>query len=245
MPDLYTIFDGITRDLRIEHTFGQWEDAFVKVRKRIEVDADLTEEDIANLYVFAGALMARPPQHIEHFAGQWRDIVAQARTIKIDPNVKPIPSLRKGPSLSLDEAQRYADDPMGTWFIDRLAVNIEVLAENFGIDLIVNESEHPFLTSDSPAVTYHPPVEERFRVMPPGLGSPGCEITLPISPQHALLFRHKEQGLHNYLVADWETVFEMNFRTITRAKEKIISDRDDLYFVKTILDKVAEVEAEG
>lgn len=244
MPDLYTIFDGASRDLTIEHTFSQWEGAFVKVRKRIESDADLSEDDVVNLYVFTGALMVRPPQYIEHFAGQWRNIVAKARTIKINPNAKPLPSLNTGPSLSLDEAQRFGDDPMGTWFPENLAVSIKVLAERFGIDLLVNQSEHPFLTSDAPAVTYHPPTSARVRFMPRGLGSPGCEVTLPISPRYALLFRHKETGLHKYLVANRENVFELNRRTITRAKEKIVSDRPDLLFVKPILDQVAEVGAE-
>lgn len=144
--------------------------------------------------------------------------------------------------MSLDEAQQLADDPMGTWFRDDLAANIEVLSSRFGCDVLVNVSEHPFLTSDDPAVVQHPPRDARFRYMPRGLGSPGCEITLPISPRTALLFRHKAPGIHNFLSADWETVFETNFSTITRARNKIISDRPDLFFVKTITDKVAEVE---
>jgi hypothetical protein len=78
-----------------------------------------------------------------------------------------------------------------------------------------------------------------------GLGSPGCEVTLPISPRTALLFRHKQTGIHSFLRAGWETVFDMNFRTITKATDKIISDRPDLFFVKTILDKVAEVTGGG
>jgi Protein of unknown function (DUF4238) len=242
MPDLYTIFDGTDRDLSIEHTFGQWEDAFVRTRKKIEQEAAFVEEDVGDLYVFAGALMVRPPHYIEHYAGQWRGIVSMARSIKINPNAKPPPSISKGPSLSLDEAQRFADDPMGTWFRDNLAATIKVLAERFGIDVLVNKSEHPFLTSDAPAVTYYPPRDARFRNLPRGLGSPGCEVTLPISPDYALLFRHKETGLHDYLEVGWEAVFEMNFRTITRARHKIISDRPDLFFVQTILDEVAKVD---
>lgn len=76
---------------------------------------------------------------------------------------------------------------------------------------------------------------------PCGLGPPGCEITLPISPRTALLFRHKEPGVHAFSSADWESVFQMNFRTITPARAKIISDRPDIYFVRAILERVAQV----
>jgi hypothetical protein len=123
--------------------------------------------------------------------------------------------------------------------------NIQVLTERFGCDIFINESEHPFLTSDAPAAIYWPPRDARYRNMFRGLGSPGCEVTLPISPRTALLFRHKQTGIHSFLRAGWETVFDMNFRTITKATDKIISDRPDLFFVKTILDKVAEVTGGG
>jgi Protein of unknown function (DUF4238) len=244
MPELYTIFSEGGRDLSIESAFGQWEGSFVRVRNRIEAGQDISEEDVAILYVFTGAMLVRPPHRITFIANQWAHVVEQARSIRIDPNVPPIPSLSKGPSMSLDEAQQLADDPMGTWFRDNLANNIEVLASRFGCDVLVNRSEHPFLTSDDPAVIQHPPRDARFRNMPRGLGSPGCEITLPISPRTALLFRHKtpSPAIHDYLTADWETVFETNYSTITRARHKIISDREDLFFVKTITDMVAEVE---
>jgi hypothetical protein len=121
---------------------------------------------------------------------------------------------------------------------------LRLLRRASGVMCIVNASEHPFLTSDDPAVVQHPPRDARFRHMPRGLGSPGCEITLPISPRTALRFRHKAPapGIHDFISADWETVFETNYSTITRARNKIISDRPDLFFVKTITDKIAEVE---
>jgi hypothetical protein len=121
MPDPYTIFDGVDRDLRIEHEFSTWESNFARVRKKIESDADLNEDDVASIYVFAGAMMARPPDKIDFFTKQWSDILTKAGSIRINPDVKPMPSLSTGPSISLDEAQQFVDNPMGTWFPENVA----------------------------------------------------------------------------------------------------------------------------
>ncbi len=51
--------------------------------------------------------------------------------------------------------------------------------------------------------------------------------------------RHKKLGLHDIISADWEAVFNMNFRTITRANQSFISNCEDIYFVKTVVDLVA------
>ncbi|WP_159011376.1 DUF4238 domain-containing protein [Bradyrhizobium sp. S69] len=138
MPDLYTIFSEGGRDLSIENAFGQWEDGFVRVRNRLEAGQDISQEDVAALYVSTGAMLARPPHRINFISDQRAHVVEQARSIRIDPNVLPIPSLSKGPSMSLDEAQQLADHPMGTWFRDNLGANIEALASRFGCDVLIN-----------------------------------------------------------------------------------------------------------
>ncbi|MFZ3177425.1 MAG: DUF4238 domain-containing protein [Methylovirgula sp.] len=248
MPDLYTIFSGEERDLSLEQHFGRLERDFVRVRGLIEIADYGGASEVAALYGFVAAMLARPPHKIDDMKQQWSSIVANARTIRIDPEMRPIPSLgRGGPRLTLTEAQRMADDPMGTWFPHSLNAHIRALSKLFGCDVLINGSPHPFLTSDNPAVVYFPPIDVEVRRLPPprGLGSRGCEITLPISPTHALLFTHKPPGIHDWLVLDWEGVFDINFRTITRARTTIVSDRSDLFFVQTILELVAEVTEEA
>lgn len=241
--DLYTIFNGQDRDLRIEDTFAIWEKEFVRVRRKLDVEDFGDGDDAADLFAFVGAMLARPPQRIAHHKQQWEHILKVARSIKINPDAPPLPRIPSsdGQSLSIAEVQSFVDAPMATWFPENVAASVEAISTLFGCDVLVNVSEHPFLTSDSPATIYHPP-RKAGAIYPRGLKWPGCEITFPISPRMALLFRHKKPGIHAFINADWEAVFQMNFRTITRARSVFVSNTDDVYFVKTIVDKVAKVD---
>jgi hypothetical protein len=67
---------------------------------------------------------------------------------------------------------------------------------------------------------------------------------MPISPRLALLFRHKEPGIHAFINADRDCVFQFNFRTVTRSRKHIISDRSDIFFVRAITDMVAQRDTE-
>lgn len=174
MPDLYTIFENGERNLRIEDAFSKFENGFVRVRKILENESFGTGDDAAKLYAFVGTMISRPPHRIDYIKAQYAKILEHAEPIKIDPSSRPMPtSFNSGPSYSLQEFAKFAEDPNGTWFPDDVAAHISVLSEQFGCDVLVNRSEHPFLTSDSPAVIYHPPVDPKFRLMPRGLGSPG------------------------------------------------------------------------
>lgn len=248
MPDLYTIFSEGKRDLSIEQHFGQREREFVRVRRLIEACEYGGSPEVAALYIFVAGMMARPPHKIDFMAQQWASIVANAQATRINPKARPIPSLRPNrddPGMTLAQAQRMADDPMGTWFPSSLNGYYRALTQRFRCDVLINGSPHPFMTSDNPVVEYHEPHPDEVAGgprRPRGLGTPGCEITMAISPTHALKFTHGRPGVHDWIVLDWEGVFEINFLTITRARKTIISDREDLFFVRTILDQVAEVE---
>ena len=249
MPDLYTIFRGGERDLRIERAFSQWEGDFVRVRGIFEAGNFGTGDDAADLYAFVGTMLARPPHRIDLIKDQWASIAERMREVRtsLNPKIPPSRSLSSGePSMNLAEVQDMADNPMGTWFPNTVATYIETLSTMFGCDVLVNETtDHSFLTSDAPAVIYHRPISDpRFRFMPRGLGSVGCEITLPLSPRLALLFRHKTPGVHAFIGADWETVFEVNHRTIAGAQKTIISDKPDIFFVRAITEHIAKYDSE-
>lgn len=248
MPDIYTIFENGEPNLVIENFFSGVEKSFVRARRAIEAGNKLEPEQIAIVYNFVAAMMVRRPAHIEHWQRQWAHIVNVMENIRIRPGAKPMPSIgSSGHSISLPEVQKMASDPMGTWFKEHLDAQTKVLAEFFRFDILVNGSPHPFLTSDQPAVVSWPEegVEQtRGRPRRPrGLGSPGCTIVMPISPGFGVVFGHGRIGSQPIrLELDWEAVFEANFMTITRARETIISDRADLFFVQTVLNRVAEVE---
>ncbi len=249
MPDLYTIFRSGERDLRIEHAFSQWEGDFVRVRGIFEARRLGTGDDAADLYAFVGAMLARPPHRIDFMKDQWASIADQMREMRANMNpaksaIRSLPN--DNPGMTLAEVQEMADNPMGTWFPSTVATYVETLSALFGCDVLVNETtDHSFLTSDAPAVIHHRPIsDQRFRHMPRGLQSPGCEITLPLSPRLALLFRHKTPGVHAFIGANWDAVFEVNHRTITGAQTTIISDKPDIFFVRAITDHITKYDAE-
>jgi Protein of unknown function (DUF4238) len=61
MPELYTIFRGAERDLSLERHFGRLERDFVRARKVIESDSQGGPDEIAAVYGFVAAMLARPP----------------------------------------------------------------------------------------------------------------------------------------------------------------------------------------
>lgn len=249
MPDLYTIFRDGERDLRIERAFSQWEGDFVRVRRIFEAGEFGTGDDAGDLYAFVGAMLARPPHRIDFVRDQWASIAERMREVRANLNsaIPPIRSLSSdSPSMSLAQVQKMAEDPMRTWFPDIVATYVETLSKMFGCDVLVNEtSEHSFLTSDTPATIHHQLISDpRLGYIPRGLGSPGCEITLPLSPRLALLFRHKTPGVHAFIGAGWKTVFEVNHRTLTGARTTIISDKENIFFVRAITQHIAKYDAE-
>ena len=101
MPDLYTIFEDGNRNLRIEDAFSKFEQEFVRVRRKLHAGAELDAVDAGILYVFVGAMLARPPHRIEHFTKQYAAILQKAKSMKINPNVPSVRSFMTGPSMTV------------------------------------------------------------------------------------------------------------------------------------------------
>ena len=85
MPDLYKIFSGEERDLSLEQFFSRLERDFVRVRGLIETADYGGPNEVAAIYGFVAAMLARPPHKIDNVKQQRSSIVAKARTIRIDP----------------------------------------------------------------------------------------------------------------------------------------------------------------
>jgi hypothetical protein len=241
--DLYTaVAEDGSRDLRIEHAFSAYEKNFARARNILEELEFGDEQNVADIYAFVGSMLVRTPRHIDFMQDQFRHVLKVAKSVKITPGSKPVLGLTSvGPKYTIAQFEKFTEAPMNHWFPEQVDAQIRVLVDLFGFDVLVNKSEDPFLTSDAPATVSFPP--RKTGPFPRGLGWPGCEVTMPISPRQALLFRHKSPGLHAFLPADQSRVLEINFRTITRARETIVSDRADIDFVKAITDHVAKVDA--
>ena len=140
MPELYTIFRGTERDFSIETGFGRWKDDFVKARKAIMLGERLHDDHVASLYVFIASMITRQPAHTMHMRDRLAAIARRMNEITINPNVppfRPLAGSTSGQSLSRAQVQQKAEDPLSTWFVSTVGSYITVIAQGFGIDILV------------------------------------------------------------------------------------------------------------
>jgi hypothetical protein len=196
----YTIVlsDG-KRDLAMEKTLGQTEGDFVTVRECIVREDQLDLADKAALCIFAGAMATRSERQGEHWRGQMQNFLEQMlrfeKKFNLDPNRVPDRS-RLAPnqfSVTSKELEQKVEEA----HIDIIKHGLPVIAgfmySMMHIKILVSNDPLGFITSDSPFVMFNP----ELRKMPPGIGrnpglmQAGTEITLPLTPKHALLATRK------------------------------------------------------
>jgi hypothetical protein len=211
--DKYTIHltDG-SRDLVIEDTLMETEDAFMAVLPKIRDKRKLEAEDVAGLCIFTAAMHARTSamgRQFSEFFGGIHELVLKSERAR---NAPPVASLE-----AKDRAQ-YAHQYM-------IRATLETLPQMlFRMSLAILETDDRlgFITSDTPCVWFDP---DAYKLPPglraPSLSNPKVQVSLPLTPQNALIFSHSR--LRGYMRAAPQNVDELNRRVRFGCSQYFIS----------------------
>jgi hypothetical protein len=209
----YTIrlTDG-SRDLVVEDTLMQSEDAFMSVLPKINGGRKLDARDIASLSIFTAAMHARTNamgRRFIKFLGDIHELVIKGERAHNAPPVT---------SLETADMARHAHQRM-------IQATLEMLPQMlFRMSLAILETDDDlgFITSDTPSVWFDPDSHKRPPALrSPNLSNPRIEISMPLTPRHTLLFSHSR--LKGYMRAAPQNVDELNWRVRLRCSEHFIS----------------------
>jgi len=215
---------------------GQTEGDFVTVRERIVREDRLDLADKAALCIFAGAMATRSERQGEHWRNQMQGFLDQMRRFekkfKLDPARVPNRS-KLGPnefSVTSKELEQIVEEAHIEIIKQGLTIIAPFMYSMMHVRILVSNDPLGFITSDSPFVIFNP----ELRRMPPGIGrnpglmQAGTEITLPLTPKHALLATRKvfptpEISPVTYQHVPQLAVDEANRMTRAHALNEIIS----------------------
>jgi hypothetical protein len=182
--DRYTItLPNGARDLILENTLGDLESKFVRVRDRIRRREKLTDIDRAQLCLFTAAMQSRTNRAGNHWRKTQQELHDHVVTMEKAHDAKPVTSLQTG--VLLENAHQHI-----------LIMSLEIQAPlyfNMEMTILVTRDPVGFITSDAPCAWYNP----KAHTFPPFYRSPGLaqtdiEVTLPLTPQHMLMFSHNK-----------------------------------------------------
>jgi hypothetical protein len=212
--DRYTVRlkDG-SRDLTVEHALGSIENDFQAVLRAIRQGQRLNPLQKAKVCTFTAAMMSRSKQQGDWILKQRLEHLEQIKDMEKTHGVDPIASLEMEEALQNHHAQ--------------LVVNgIEVIAPvlyQMTLTIFTTTNRTGFITSDAPAVMYNP----KAHTFPPmyrsaGLLQKDVEVTLPLSPQHMVLFSHRPSS-QLYIPIGVNDVDEANRTTYFFCESEFVS----------------------
>jgi hypothetical protein len=230
--DLYTAGEDGTRDTRTEAVFlKRIEDLFLSTRRRLDKGDDLTGSMITALALFVATTRNRSPRARDHWQGfksrvvEVGEAMAQALQQATPAERKKMvtPSLGRSTEkgMSLDEAKAAAAEPFGRWLPRHIMLEAEILAKMTAIVLTAPAS-FGFITSDNPVAWTDGLAKPGQRARPIGLGHRFIEVTMPLSPQLAVLFDHSGQSGVANPSQDWVDL--VNSRTLRHCNDCFISN---------------------
>ncbi len=237
--DFYTIkrIDG-TRDLVLEHGLQELESEFARVKREVVFPMlDLSAADKIILCAFTAGMHSRTKAQQEHARKQWTPALEMMKSMQEQISSLPPEQARRlasqlsppgagtQPGITVEEVEKIVESPMQSLLGIDVAVEAPLLLP-LDIAIFCTSSVHGFITSDHPCVWFDPEAYKRapyYRV--PALMYESIEITLPISPSHALVLNRR--ALTGYKQATTRIVDELNRRTRYHAYEYFVASRKE------------------
>ncbi|MDR6550031.1 DUF4238 domain-containing protein [Paenibacillus qinlingensis] len=231
--DMYTIkLENGERNLSIEHGLSGLETEFAKViQNKVLRNQPLNLDERMILCAFVSATHERTPSKRDHLQNQWQKVQNKMEIIKkgfeqATPDQKnammQFGRATDGPSYSMDDVIRIAEHPLQEMMVPTIQAQTSILMR-MNLTILHSISKARFLTSDNPCVFFDAEAKNRplmYRGV--GLGYETVEITLPVTPQHALLLSWRD--IPQNVEFTRKKVESLNQRTWHYASEFVVSN---------------------
>jgi hypothetical protein len=212
--DWYTIkLPNGERDLTIEKTLGGIENEFIQILPRIRRREKLNIVHKAKLCVFVAAMHTRSKAQGEHFKQFHQRLHDQVVALEKKHN--------SSPTTSLETAELVEQT-----FPNLVETGVKVMAPmlfQMAMTIMCCTDDVGFITSDTPCVWFNPEIHKLppfYRS--PALGQAEIEVTMPLTPHHAVLITHHHE-YPAYSMLNAGAVDEMNRTTRFHCNEEFVS----------------------
>ncbi|GAB6172674.1 hypothetical protein JCM15765_21520 [Paradesulfitobacterium aromaticivorans] len=233
--DMYTIYDEKgNRFLDIERGLCGLEGKFASIRdNKLQAKKELSTEEKYYILAFVAAIHNRTVAIKEHISEQWGRVLELGRMMKMEyENASPegkkamasIGRLNDGQSYSLEQIEKFYNEPMQTQLIPRINAEFDCYTK-MHMSILNTDDEVGFITSDNPCVWFDPEAYKRppfYRSV--GLGYEKVEVTLPVSPKQLIIISHTPLPL--YISVQRKSVDSINRKTRFLANEHFIVNRN-------------------
>lgn len=243
--DMYTIHrkDG-AKDLRLEQGLQQLETRFSSIRRNVlNKKRTLTEEEHLQLCMFIAATHSRTKANRDHWKKNWErplrraeDMMKWAETAT-DDQIKQAASIAiqsiqsQNRTMTYEQLKELHENTIQI-MLPMMIETVTPLLLDLNMTIFCTNNSPGFITSDYPCVWFDP---EGYKKPPifrsPCFSDPKLEITLPVSPNQAIILSRHDYRTH-YLEVNDRIVNELNRRTRFNADEYFIvnSNTTDPYW---------------
>lgn len=236
--DYYTVRfpDGKGGTLHIEkEVLGSLETAYADIYDRVlKHKKSITTHDKAVLSLFIASMMERVPARREALNDFFKEISEVHESLKgvipEDDARFATPVQKNANSIPLSELVKMGEDvgSLHSSSIPHTVAGIAPIIFDMKWSFMVTiDKAVPFITSDCPCVLYNPNIPEKS-IYRAGLIQKNVQVTLPLSPELALLCGWQLNHDFTYLPVPQAMVHTVNKHTMTYATTLISNDKDFL-----------------